>query len=609
MTFGYGGLLRVSKFDNIILIVGLLLLPHILSNASISGEGGRFDISNSDNNFFKNIAYAESFPTNTKSTSDNSRPSVAITIPSARAIVQPGTVTVEGNASDPGSGIAKVEAFAHSLPFDDKYPFQAASVQPIGNDLYKWHISLNINSTEPHRILVRATDNSGNENWADVVINVSTNSAEADRTPPTVNITSPRYCTCSINGAKGSVALAGVANDSGSGIAKVETFVEKMPFGKTFPFQLATPKSSNDWSTWSIRLDSPSPSSNDTTSPQRILVRVTDKAGNENWDEEIINFLSPLSDNSILNTTHLSFSSSITQDQDSKVERIAFIDPTFTTAAYSAGGFYTFYPKYVNTSRDVNITSDLDFLTTKVPSYVYGSDFAPLIEHVHKALPNSPISVLGDGDVHLGRIFNKNNNVEGNDSNQTDNAYDVIFLLHNEYVTQQEYHNLKQFVQNGGTIVFLDGNIFYGEVKFDASTCTITLLKGHGWEFNGKSAWRSVHERWANETTEWVGSNFIYNSLTDPVTFSNNPFNYTHFEENYVTSPRAKILMDYGFTVGPNYSSDPNDRFHKVATYEMTYGKGKVIMLGIYSTNLQDNAAFLDFFDRTILPHAGVGID
>ena len=60
-------------------------------------------------------------------------------------------------------------------------------------------------------------------------------------------------------------------------------------------------------------------------------------------------------------------------------------------------------------------------------------------------------------------------------------------LFHNEYVTQKEYDNLRQFVKNGGTIVFIDANVFYAEVRYDRDNHTITLVKGHYWEFDGKA--------------------------------------------------------------------------------------------------------------------------
>ena len=108
------------------------------------------------------------------------------------------------------------------------------------------------------------------------------------------------------------------------------------------------------------------------------------------------------------------------------------------------------------------------------------------------------------------------------DNKNTTNRYDILILGHQEYVTQQEYTNLKTFVANGGTMILLDGNVFYAQVGYDRSTQTITLIKGHGWAFNGKSAWKSDGERWANETSQWVGSNYLCSSCK--ITFASQPF-------------------------------------------------------------------------------------
>ena len=104
----------------------------------------------------------------------------------------------------------------------------------------------------------------------------------------------------------------------------------------------------------------------------------------------------------------------------------------------------------------------------------------------------------------------------------------ISILGHQEYVTQQEYGNLRHFVANGGTMIILEGNVFYTEVKYNKNMPdnTVTLVKGHSWAFNGESAWRSVGERWAKETSEWVGSNYLYYS--GDIRFTNNPFEYRH---------------------------------------------------------------------------------
>src|SRR5947208_1306018 len=149
-------------------------------------------------------------------------------------------------------------------------------------------------------------------------------------------------------------------------------------------------------------------------------------------------------------------------------------------------------------------------------------------------MPKSHISVLTDSDAdNVNSLFFVNGT----------NKYDILILGHQEYVTQQEYDNLKHFVANGGTLVLMDGNVFYAEVKYDRNTHTITLVKGHGWAYNGKSAWKSVGERWANETSQWVGSNSFCFSCY--VIFANNPFQYRHHEEQYLTNPNDLILLNY----------------------------------------------------------------
>ncbi|MDQ6668782.1 MAG: hypothetical protein M3Y53_11245, partial [Thermoproteota archaeon] len=220
---------------------------------------------------------------------------------------------------------------------------------------------------------------------------------------------------------------------------------------------------------------------------------------------------------------------------ESKRVSIALIRPTFTAAAYHAS-FYKFY--FVHSSIPLharkNITSDLNLLSSPVTNMLTGSSSASTIvyltNHMRAALPKSNTHVLTDEDVDNGGIFF----VDGT------NKYDILILGHQEYVTQHEYDNLKRFVANGGTMILMDGNVFYAEVRYDRNTHTITLVKGHGWAYNGKSAWPSVRERWANETSQWVGSNFYCFSCN--VTFANNPFQYKHHEEQYVTNPNDLIL-------------------------------------------------------------------
>jgi hypothetical protein len=217
---------------------------------------------------------------------------------------------------------------------------------------------------------------------------------------------------------------------------------------------------------------------------------------------------------------------------------------------------------------------------------------------------------LTDIDVHNGSIFTEDNKLH--------NKFDVLILGHQEYVTQEEYYNLKRFVANGGILILPYSNTFYSEVSYDKNNESIRLVKGHGWAFNGKSAWNSIKERWENETSQWIGSNYLCYSCN--ITFANNPFEYKHHEEQFITNPEVKILLDYNATitehnnlqeVKSNNSDIENNKDPtkisknvRIAAYEHDYKKGKVIALGIYPDGaLMNDDRFNRFFDSILLKY------
>jgi len=412
-----------------------------------------------------------------------------------------------------------------------------------------------------------------------------------DTKPPSVNITYPAYPPTITTGR---IIIQGTANDSESGIKTVSASAHVFPFGGNFSINLTpSPISSenNNWSHWSV------PLLINTTGTYRVVISASDNAGNNGYSETTINaILSP---------------------SDAAVPKIAFVRPSFTEAAYSDHGFYTFYYKYKFPPFGKKITTDLDMFTVKTPvsiperqnetglrhlsnlTALVPSDpdlqkfWNPFVDHVKKAVPSAIVTVMRDEDVNDGHIFS-------NDKNKT-NAYDILLLFHNEYLTQDEYNNLKQFVSKGGTIVFIDSNIFYAQVRYDKDNRTVTLVKGHNWQFDGKTASRSVSERWYNETKEWVGGNFLENDIHDNITFTNNPFNYTHFEEQFVNNPKAKIIIDYGIKFPKDWSGTTEST---VATYSLNYGKGKVIMIGLSGVQLAANEKFLNFFSKLLIHKA-----
>lgn len=297
--------------------------------------------------------------------------------------------------------------------------------------------------------------------------------------------------------------------------------------------------------------------------------------------------------------------------------KIALINPSFTSAAYN-NSFYVFYEKHFNTLPGVNVTADPTLLSSTVSSnqkeLPSASRMIYLLKNIKWLTSQSNIALLTDSDVDNGIIFKNNNNSSsdisinssiGGSSNSSNsnngiNAYELIILGHQEYVTQKEYDNLRKFVANGGTMIILDGNVFYTEVKYykNIPHPTVTLVKGHSWAFNGKSAWRSVGERWAKETSEWVGSNYLCYSCD--IRFTNNPFEYRHHEEQYITNPHDIILMNYNASLS-NYNLPIRP---VVAAYELNYQKGKVISLGIYSEDIIGNGRFDRFFDSLLLQYA-----
>lgn len=268
---------------------------------------------------------------------------------------------------------------------------------------------------------------------------------------------------------------------------------------------------------------------------------------------------------------------------DNDIVDIAIVKHSFTVSAYQTGGFYEFYSKYgyEDPTRYQEINTDLDKLTVPYKNEAYHEYTKPWFsEHLVSILAPSDVRIIYDRDVHNGALF-------------SDNCanFDVVILGHAEYMTQQMYDALRTFTHGGGTLVILDGNAFYAEVSYNANANTMQLVKGHSWEFNGTLAKTSVDERWLDENREWIGSNFWVVRGNTGITFGNNPFNYTHHEENYITNPAAVVLLDY----------QANDPDHQIATYRMSYGDGVVLHMGIFAEKVILNPDFLEFFDAVLL--------
>jgi hypothetical protein len=271
---------------------------------------------------------------------------------------------------------------------------------------------------------------------------------------------------------------------------------------------------------------------------------------------------------------------------------IAYVRPLFTDVAYS-DAFYNFYKKYSQVTVGEQVTQDLDLLTPHVDNGGIKRATVKFLDHLRTLDNNNTnVTVLTDLDLDTydGNILLKGNGGE---------KYDAVLLGHQEYVTQKEYEVLKEYVAGGGTLVILDANVFYAEVKYDKDANTIQLVKGHSWEFDGTSARKSIGERWAEETSQWMGSNYLCSDCK--ITFDSNPFEYRHYEEQYITNPDADIIFDYGAKFG-DHGLDGK----VIATYHMNYEKGKVIVMGIYGERVVGKDDFLKFFDDLLEKYAGI---
>ncbi len=75
---------------------------------------------------------------------------------------------------------------------------------------------------------------------------------------------------------------------------------------------------------------------------------------------------------------------------------------------------------------------------------------------------------------------------------------------------------------------------------------------------------------------------------------------YKHHEEQYITNHNDTILTNYDarLETKQHVSYKP-----VIATYELHYKKGRVIVLGLYSDDILDNLKFDKYFDTLLMQH------
>jgi hypothetical protein len=280
--------------------------------------------------------------------------------------------------------------------------------------------------------------------------------------------------------------------------------------------------------------------------------------------------------------------------------RVAVVKPVFTATAYSS--FYSFYTKYVNTPKDQIIRSDLQLLnTTLVDSWGWSDGLRQFLSsnsaRANGLVLEKNLTVLTDVSVNDGGLIYENGTRQ----------YDVVILGFTEYVTSQEYSAYKHFVADGGRLIFMDATNFFAEVRFYPQTNHLALVKGHGWGFDGKKVWHDVRERWSQESTNWIASNFCcfgygrrYDgallvgtnviSLSLQAKFGPKVFqSYKGHEENRITnSSFTEILAQW-------VQLDSTSR-NLVAAYSHRFMHGTVIHIGIMSSDVISFDRSVQFF-------------
>ena len=132
-------------------------------------------------------------------------------------------------------------------------------------------------------------------------------------------------------------------------------------------------------------------------------------------------------------------------------QNIVFVQPIFTQAAYSDNGFYYYYTK----------KCDSKCLTIHIPFYYKGSF----------------VSGGASNSVLLDQNFSHITDVDIDKNPQILKKYDKVILLHNEYVTRNEFNAITQHPH----VIYLYPNTLFAEVKADYDNNTITLVRGHGY--------------------------------------------------------------------------------------------------------------------------------
>ena len=135
--------------------------------------------------------------------------------------------------------------------------------------------------------------------------------------------------------------------------------------------------------------------------------------------------------------------------------------PIFTAAAYSEPGFYTFYRGECDQEFHGVLFRDDDCLTVKVdeeynPGFTSSANGFQVLSLLEYDIITD-ITIHQNPDILL--------------------QYEKVILLHNEYVTQEEF----LAITSHPNVIYLYPNALYAEIDFDEELWEISLIRGHNY--------------------------------------------------------------------------------------------------------------------------------
>jgi hypothetical protein len=284
---------------------------------------------------------------------------------------------------------------------------------------------------------------------------------------------------------------------------------------------------------------------------------------------------------------------------------IAIVRPIFTSTPYSQyayASFYGFYKKYLHVAG--NITTDLDWLNTSIRSGIgynsgWGHSGAFYTFLTSTAAENCGISlgknlfVVDDIQVDRGALLNPDGSPR----------YSAVVIGHEEYVTQAEFDQFRRYVAAGGRLIAMSSNMFYVKITFNPRTSFETFVVGHGYAYNGHSAWHSGFWPFNKSLSGWFGSTYCcFHRLT---------FSGGAVKAAYPIGQR--LLAYFGGMMGSSYVSHEENAVSNwtqtavvatfanksglvVASYVHRYGKGAVFCYCIFGEDTINNDPPTEYF-------------